>query len=123
MASLTVVAGEKGLLDRWLEIGRRNSWIRLVHDPPFSEKSFHCCRDKDELKDKLQQTWCLGQAFYLGNLCFINQDEGGGEWLVIRGELPFETVSHWAFLDEGFFEDWLIRVLVATDEQLRSLDY
>ncbi|MBM7854914.1 choline dehydrogenase-like flavoprotein [Desulfohalotomaculum tongense] len=66
--------------------------------------------------------WCLGKAFYLGNIAFINQVDGGDEWLVIRNALPFEsiTVKYFSF-DE--FTEFYKRIIKASDEQLKKLEY
>ncbi|OPL12656.1 MAG: hypothetical protein AVO34_06885 [Firmicutes bacterium ML8_F2] len=111
----------KAMLQEWLGIGRTNPWIKEAADPPFTEKSFYRCLCLDELMEKLEHgNWCLGQAFYLGNLCFINQVEGGDEWLVIRGKLAFESITYRAFKD---FKNWYRRVMSASDRQLKNLCY
>ena len=81
-------------LSRWLELGRANRWITRAVDPPFTETSFAECRTVDELLDRFEHgNWCLGQAFYLDDLCFIQQVDGGDEWLTIKQDLAFESIS------------------------------
>ncbi|TFF93366.1 MAG: hypothetical protein EU543_03800 [Promethearchaeota archaeon] len=65
-------------------------------------------------------------AIYYKNICFINQIHAGDEWLVIRDNIAFESLTALAVLkDKGeqgirnFIED----VLVATREQLKALEY
>lgn len=78
----------------WYKIGNSNCWISAADDPSFSEARFTECKTLDYLMDKLYAgNWCLGQAFYYKNLCFINQVDGGDEWLVIRDDLSFESAS------------------------------
>ena len=112
------------LIDVWLELGRRNPWIRVAADPPFTAKSFAECKSIEELEERFAYAnWCLGQAYYLGDLCFIQQDNGGDEWLVIRGNLPFESISASRMVRTGSFRDFVARVWAATDDQLRELEY
>lgn len=81
-------------LQSWLKIGRNNPWIKGAWDPPFTDTSFHECADMDELMEKFEHgNWSLGQAFVLGDVCFIQQVDGGDEWLTITEDVPFESVS------------------------------
>lgn len=124
----------------WLKIGKSNRWIKEAYDPAFSLESFHVCTGRAELFSKFDENWCLGQAWVLGELAFINQVEGGDEYLVIRRGLKFESLSARHVLrgsatSNGFatrgrtahgeaeLNAWLDDVLAATDEELRSLNY
>ena len=50
--------------------------------------------DAADLKGYLEHgNWCLGSAFYLGDVCFIEQVAGAGEWLVIKQNVAFESAS------------------------------
>ena len=83
-------------IETWLAIGLANRWIRRGCDPPFTRRSFTRCSDEAELKARLEHgNWCLGSAFYFGDLCFIEQVAGAGEWLVIKETVAFESAS-WA---------------------------
>jgi len=78
----------------WIKLGKQNPWIRQATDPAFSTQSFHACVDDDELLDRLAGgQWCLGQALYRGDMCFIQQVDGGDEWLAIKQDVPFESIS------------------------------
>jgi hypothetical protein len=78
----------------WLKIGKRNAFVRRANDPPFNAQSFQACAHDDELLDKFAQgNWRLGQAFYRGDLCFIQQQDGGDKWLAIKQDTPFESIS------------------------------
>ena len=80
--------------DTWLNLGMANRWIRKAVDPPFTETSFAECHTVDELLDRFEHgNWALGVAFYLGDLCFIQQVGGGDEWLTIKQDLAFESIS------------------------------
>jgi hypothetical protein len=64
----------------WLALGQQNRWIRRACDPPFTRQSFTACTDAAELKDQLAHgNWCLGAAFFYGDLCFIEEQAGAGE--------------------------------------------
>ncbi|GAA2812955.1 hypothetical protein [Saccharopolyspora taberi] len=111
-------------IELWLRIGRDNQWIKYADDPPFTAESFHRCETKRELKEKLAHgNWCLGAAFYYKDLCFINQDDGGDEWLTIRYGIPFESITWGWCIERGKFYLLLDRLLAATPEQCRQLTY
>jgi hypothetical protein len=108
----------------WLSIGEANRWIRRAWDPPFTRKCFVECADAVALAERLSHgNWCLGQAFFLGDLCFVQQVGGGDEWLVIKQGIAFESASCGHMLASGTFTDFLARVQVATLEQCASLAY
>jgi hypothetical protein len=99
----------------WLAIGQANRWIRRACDPPFTRASFVACGDGAELKGRLAHgNWCLGQAFCLSNLCFIQQVGGGDEWLVIKENVAFESVSAGTMIEQGTFDDFLARIAGAS---------
>lgn len=82
----------------WVEVGRENPWIRQADDPEFDWDSFGKEESVSSLVERLLHgNWCLGQAFFIGDLCFINQVDGGDEWLVIKGSVPFESFTCEAF--------------------------
>lgn len=117
----------------WLEIGNKNIWIKehntdpdclTYRDPAFDEKSFCECETVQELIEKFEYgNWCIGQAFYYKNICFINQIDAGDEWLVIRDDIAFESFSCQNIIKAGEFEMCIDRILKATPEQLKNLDY
>ncbi|OVE80503.1 hypothetical protein BVY01_00190 [bacterium I07] len=114
----------KNQIETWIRVGRRNCWIAGAYDPEFSEKSFVECQSVDELKTKFMQgNWCLGQAFYYQNICFINQVNGGDEWLVIRDDIAFESFTCIRMIEKGEFDEMIERIQKATWEQLKQLDY
>jgi hypothetical protein len=108
----------------WLAIGEANRWIRRACDPPFTRKGFVECVDAAELAARLSHgNWCLGQAFFFGDLCFIQQVGGGDEWLVIKHNVAFESASCGHMIAHGTFADFLSRIGAATLEQCASLAY
>ena len=107
----------------WVKLGKRNPWIREATDPKFTERSFKECKDFEELNEQLKHgNWTTGQAFYLDNYCFIQQVNGGDEWLVIKDNFSFESITYSAMGEEGF-KNWFDRVKKATNEQLKQLEY
>ena len=107
----------------WLSIGRKNLWIAKAYDPPFTLREIHEKTTIQELYDHFQHgNWCLGDAPYYRDICFINQVDGGSEYLVIKGGVSFESLS----ADRLSLEEltgFINRVEKASDEQLRSLEY
>jgi hypothetical protein len=111
----------------WVKLGRKNPWIREADDPPFNTQSFHECKDDNELLDKFTgRHWCVGQAFYRGDLCFINQVEGGSEWLAIKQDTPFDSISFSNIIqNEGRAggQALLDRIRAASVKRCRELEY
>lgn len=108
----------------WLAIGRENPWIREAYDPPFRLESFYPCYTVDELEHELTRlSWSVGTAFSYRDLCFIQQVEGGDEWLTIRHGIAFESISARPLIEHGTFRDHVRRFLAATKEQCRDLEY
>lgn len=114
-------------LNDWLRIGQENPWINEANDPPFSLRSFCECHDIDDLLAKFSHgDWCLGQAFYLGDLCFIQQVDGGDEWLAIKEDVAFESISFRAILKKWSYHEaklLIFKMQQATKEQCKTLDY
>jgi hypothetical protein len=123
---------DETLLNQWYELGQRNSWIKTADDPPFTMTSFYGCQSVDELEERLSFTnWSLGTAFYYRDLCFINQVDGGDEWLTIRAfrsegkvtSLAFESITFERYIEEGRFKGLINRLLNASKEDCRRLTY
>jgi hypothetical protein len=108
----------------WLVLGEQDRWIRQACDPPFTRQSFVECADAAELKRRLSHgNWCVGSAFFLSDLCFIEQQAGAGEWLVIKQNVPFESASCGDMIDAGTFDAFLVDIQAATIEQCAALTY
>jgi hypothetical protein len=111
----------------WIKIGNANPWIRRASDPPFNTQSFHECANDDELLDKLSRgNWSLGQAFYVGDLCFIQQVEGGEEWLTIKQGVAFDSISFGRIMRDkgrGAGQALLDGIRMASVEACRALEY
>ena len=122
------------LIAGWVKIGKQNIWIGQVgsgnpeydcaFEEPFSVKSLHKCNSTEELKEKFSHgNWSLGQGFYFENLCFINQIDGGDEWLTIKDNVAFESFTWEWIIKDGKFDSYMRRLLTASIEQCRSLEY
>ena len=111
----------------WIKIGKKNPWIREADDPPFNTQSFHECKTDAELLEKLANgNWCNGQAFHIGNLCFIEQGNSNDEWLTIKDGVPFESISFAHIIkEEGkeFAQKIIDDIRAATVEQCKKLEY
>lgn len=113
----------------WLAIGKENPWIKRAWDPPFDELSFYICTDVNDLADRiLEGNHCLGSAFVIDDICFINQVTGGDEWLTIKGETAFESITMQAFREEmeearARLIETVGKIKEATEEQCKRLEY
>lgn len=114
-------------LDTWLELGRKNSWIGRATDPEFTLDSFYECKTVEHLMEMFERgNWCLGEAFYFRDLCFINQVDGGDEWYTIRQNVPFESVSCGRIITsqgKEAFVNLVQRMLNAILDDLKALRY
>ena len=125
----TLEADQQAQIKAWLEIGNRNQWIVEAWDPPFDAQSFTICKDVNDLAERiLQGNWCLGQAYVLGDICFINQINGGDEWLTIKGRTSFESITMQTFDEsreaaETRLRQTIARIQAATEEQCKKLEY
>ena len=113
-------------LSKWLDIGKQNPWIREACDPPFNTRSFHECKDDAELLAKFKHgNWCLGQAFHIGDLCFIQQVDGGDEYLAIKGGHVVDSIGFGRIIErsgEQAVQEVLGRLRAARVERCQSLD-
>lgn len=113
----------------FLRLGRGNPWIHQAWDPPFNELSFHVCSDVDELANLiLRGNWSLGQAFVLEDICFINQIDGGDEWLTIKGSTAFESITMRTYQEsegeaDARLRETIRRIRAASEDQCRRLEY
>jgi hypothetical protein len=118
-------SGERNrLIEEWLRIGLENPWIAASCDPPFTRESFHECYTLIELEDRIGHgNWSVGVAFFYRDLCFINQVDGGDEWLTIRHGIAFESITVGPIIERGRFVSLVRRLLAATKQQCQELTY
>lgn len=93
-------------IETWLAIGHANPWISAASDPPFGRASFEEVRSVDYLRARLSAcSWNIGKAFFLGDLCLIEQTDGGDEFLTIRKNHALDSVSWQRVIATGRFEE------------------
>ncbi|MEV6831201.1 DUF3846 domain-containing protein [Amycolatopsis sp. NPDC051102] len=115
---------DEQLREQWYQLGLENPWISSADDPPFTRNSFVGCYSVDELEERIGHgNWAIGTAFYYRDLCFINQVEGGDEWLTIRHGIAFESMTLEPIIDEGRFAQLIRRLLTASKAQCQALTY
>lgn len=129
---------EKELVEKCQE----NPWLKVFgevfREDPFMELDYEYCFTECKTVERLkkyfvQGNWAIRQGFTYKNLAFINQDNGGDEWWTLKkfedGEIiAFESISfrHWIKSEDRnheSFEDLIQRLLKATKDQCRKLEY
>lgn len=107
----------------WYKLGKKNPWIRNAYDPEFTVSGMFEKKSVQELYEHFQHgNWCLGDCVFFKNICFINQVDGGSEYLVIRDGIDFESISaDWFSLEK--LTQFVQSVENATDDQLKNLTY
>jgi len=128
----------RAFVDECYKIGMANPWCSgnvarddgdfITEDDRLNRNSFTVFKDLEKLKEDLKGgNWGLGQAFMYNDLCFINQVDGGDEWLTIKRfddeVISFESMSMARIIEGGRFEDMMGRLEKATKEQCRKLEY
>lgn len=112
------------LIAEWLRIGKENPAIAAATDPPFTTDSFQECFTVEELEERITAaSWGVGSAFFHLDLCFIQQVEGGDEWLTIRHGVAFESITALPLIERGEFASLVRRLLAASKEQCQKLKY
>lgn len=111
------------LIQVWVELGMRNTWISQAVDPPFVPEQIHVCDDLDELIGLLHHSnWTVGSGFAWSDLCFINQVNGGGEYRVMKRGDAFESLTANA-MTEPQLRDWVLGVHGSEGYQCRTWNY
>ena len=131
---------EKDFKERAYKIGMKNGWCSgeydrqdggfIVEEDRLNENSFSVAHDINTLKEFFKcGNWCLGQGIIFKNLCFINQINGGDEWLTIKNfedeAINFESISFERMIErnKGEFEDVINRLLKADKTACKKLEY
>lgn len=135
---LLPTASQKEFMEMCYKIGMKNGWCSgkyamqdgdcIVEEDRLNRNSFKVYADLAELKETLSRSnWCIGTSCIYNDLCFMNQVEGGGEWLTIKrfGDeaIAFESISMSLIIKDGEFEDMIRRLETATKGQCRTLNY
>lgn len=114
----------KDLIEIWVALGLGNPWIAEANDAPFSKYLLVRVNTLQQLELIFQYGNCsLGQGYYFRNLCFINQIDGGDEWLTIKDDYAFESITFKRIIENGEFVPYLQSLLNATKEQCIHLEY
>ena len=128
---------EKEFWERAYKLGMKNGWCSgryAMEDGDFITEEDRLNKNSCSTIAKLESlyrffkhgNWCLGDSIIYKNLCFIQQVNGGDEWLVIKnfleGAVDFESIS-FERMDYKEFRDLINRLLRATKEQCIHLKY
>lgn len=107
----------------WYEIGIKNPWVRAAYDPPFKRNSIYPVETAEQLAEWVAETgWCIGAARWWDDQCWINQIEGGSEWMVIKQDVAFESMSGYLMGPTQILQ--AIRAIAGVDvESCRKLTY
>ena len=100
--------GEKKFWEEAYKIGMKNGWCSgefdrqdgnfIVEEDRLNNNSGFVIEDVEQLRDFFKHgNWCLGQAVIYKSLCFINQINGGDEWLTMKKfknqVIDFESIT------------------------------
>lgn len=129
---------EREFKERAFKIGMANGWCSgryaiedgdfIVEEDRLNRNSFSVIHTIGELKDFFKQgNCCLGQAIIFKDLCFIQQVNGGDEWLTIKNfkdeAVDFESMSFKRIIKRGEFEGIINRLLKADKNACKMLEY
>lgn len=109
---------------------QENIWLKRggvdFQDDPYMELdydySLFTCVSLEELEAKLKQgNWAIRQAFAYERLLFVNQVNGGDEWMTCYkhedGRIEdFESITFRGFFKDGKFESLVSRLLEGPDK-------
>jgi len=119
-------------------IGMKNQWCSgraamrdgnlIMEGDRLNRNSFTVFDNLDKLKEDFEKgNWCLGQAFTYNDLCFIQQVDGGDEWLAMKrfGDevVSFDSITWMAVIRDGSFESYFAQLEKATRQQCESRTY
>jgi len=125
-------------LDKCYRIGMDNPWCSgkaeiadggfITEEDRLNRNSFATFETIEGLKAAFEHgDWCLGQAFFYGDLCFINQISGGDEWLTMKRfddeVVCFESITWKPTIKRDEFDEMFSRLEKATKQQCTSLTY
>jgi len=133
-----ITDSQKEFIEMCYKIGMKNGWCSgkyamqdgdfITEEDRLNRNSFKIIIDLDELKEVMgRSNWSLGTSCIYHDLCFMNQVDGGGEWLTIKrfGDeaIAFESMTMELIVQDGTFEETLQRLEAATKEQCKTLTY
>ena len=129
---------ENRLIKRCYSTGMGNGWASgkyarmdgdfITKEDSLNMDSIFFIDTKKELKKFFKfGNWCLGQGVIYKNLFFLQQVNGGDEWATHRINdkevFQFDSVSFMPIIKDNEFKGYTNRILKATEEELRNLEY
>ena len=129
---------QKEFINTCYTIGMKNHWCSgradfadgncLSEEDRLNRNSFVVFFDAAKLKYAFaSDNYCLGTTFVYHDLCFVNQVDGGDEWLTMkrfRDEvIAYESINWIPNIDNGEFDDLLKRLERATKKHCQELEY
>ena len=127
---------EPELLRSLVKTCQKNPWLKTggvgFDDGLYCEHDYgwHLSRFVDPLmlRDFFEHgNWAIRAAVTYQDLIFVNQVNGGDEWLTIKivGDqlIPFESITFGPSIERGEFSALLERLHVATLDECRKLTY
>ena len=124
--------------ERAYQIGMKNGWCSGLYEMQdggfvseedrLNKNSISEIKNIEKLKEFFKNgNWCLGQGVIYKNLCFIQQVNGGDEWLTIKdfpdGAIDFESITFKGIIKRGEFEAFIKRLQKASKDQCKHLKY
>jgi len=125
-------------IEECYRIGMQNPWCSgkaaiadggfIVEADRLNRDSFTVFVTTEKLKETFEHgNWCLGQAFIYGDLCFMQQVDGGDEWLTMKRfedeVVCFESISWMPSIKDDSFDSLFARLEKATKSQCKALTY
>jgi hypothetical protein len=127
---------EPELLARIVAACQQNPWLKVggvdFEDDPCAERDYQVVAQEYEDLELLRLffqhgNWAIRQGVRYRDLIFLNQVNGGDEWWTLKVDgdrlVPFESMSWRRIIQGGRFEETMRRLLDATVEQCRALEY
>lgn len=137
MVETVEIKNLQSLKEHWLQVAQSNPWISqrgsgnseddCAFERALELRDFLECTDLDELIYTIKRgNWILGEAFYVkykhDYYCFINQVNGGDEWLTFKNETKFESMT-FEYMPNDTIKEYFERWSTATNEQLKACEY
>jgi hypothetical protein len=125
------------LVTRIIDVCERNPWLRGGREASQHDYRYgFSWQTLDQLKESFRHgNWALRVGFCHRidddhDLIFVQQVNGGDEWLTLKHSgaaiFPFESIS-WGLIlgrdGEAEFDDIMARLIAASDDDLKRLNY
>ncbi len=117
------------LVQTWIDIALRNPWIAEEREPTYfgepaiSADDFVVYDDPEKMAATMVKgNWNTGTAFVYHDQCWINQSMGGAEMLVIKQDVPFESMTVMAIAGVSRESDYEPATLHRLVEMIQAID-